>query len=498
VASIIDRLTNVRLEIAVFGQVSSGKSSLLNHILGRDILPVGVNPITAVPTRIVHGQQERVSVTFVTRKTEHHAITELRQFVSEQHNPANVKGVARIVVEIPAATLARGIVFVDTPGLGSLATAGAAETRAYLPQCDVGVLLINAGSTLGPEDVATIQSLYSAGIQPAVLMSKADLLKPADREQALAYIAAKLESELGVELPVYPVSVMAGHEELLDRWFREHVVPLFGERETLARDSIRRKIGVLRESVQAALRSKLEPVATGATAEEIEAADRRLRAAAGELSRVESLCFNKTDAIRNLGGIATRWAAMRLFKAWKSEQPFGVAEMVRSAMTEAAAADASEVSSVLNDAATALAEALGDTARVLGEPDDSARLELERAVREMPHMETSGVNFEMERPAAMLLGRTIATHVIEQRIEKTAGKEIEQACVSYSRVLRTWAHDTIALLASIFDARADRYRAQMERLLGHARAEPQTTANIEEDLRDLEESPAGDMEEERT
>jgi hypothetical protein len=52
-AAIVDRLAESRFEIALFGRVSSGKSSLLNHILGSAALPVGVNPITAVPTRVV-------------------------------------------------------------------------------------------------------------------------------------------------------------------------------------------------------------------------------------------------------------------------------------------------------------------------------------------------------------------------------------------------------------------------------------------------------------
>ncbi len=55
-AMILDRLESKAFEIALFGQVSSGKSSLLNHIVDREILPVGVNPITAVPTRVMFGE----------------------------------------------------------------------------------------------------------------------------------------------------------------------------------------------------------------------------------------------------------------------------------------------------------------------------------------------------------------------------------------------------------------------------------------------------------
>jgi tRNA U34 5-carboxymethylaminomethyl modifying GTPase MnmE/TrmE len=36
------------LSVAVVGRFKAGKSSFLNHFLGRDLLPVGVTPVTAV------------------------------------------------------------------------------------------------------------------------------------------------------------------------------------------------------------------------------------------------------------------------------------------------------------------------------------------------------------------------------------------------------------------------------------------------------------------
>jgi predicted GTPase len=67
---IVERLESNRFEIAVFGRVSSGKSSLLNHILQTTALPVGVNPITAVPTRLIHGGQALLTVSFADRRVE--------------------------------------------------------------------------------------------------------------------------------------------------------------------------------------------------------------------------------------------------------------------------------------------------------------------------------------------------------------------------------------------------------------------------------------------
>ncbi|HUO30634.1 MAG TPA: dynamin family protein, partial [Bryobacteraceae bacterium] len=256
--NIIDRLETDAFEIAIFGRVSSGKSSLLNYIVGQDLLPVGVNPITAVPTRLAYGSEPRATAWFADRNPERFGVEWLAEFVTEQHNPANARHVTRIVVELPAQRLRAGIVYVDTPGLGSLATSGAAETKAYLPRCDLGVVLIDAGSTLTGDDLATIQTLYDAGIPAAVLLSKADLLAPADRDLALQYVAGHIRSDLGFELPVHAISIKEGSSHLLEKWLDAEILPLYDRHAELARQSLNRKIGALRLGVEAALKTRLK------------------------------------------------------------------------------------------------------------------------------------------------------------------------------------------------------------------------------------------------
>ena len=52
------------VEVAVFGRFKAGKSSFLNHLAGREVLPVGVVPLTAVITRLRFGPAERAEVRF--------------------------------------------------------------------------------------------------------------------------------------------------------------------------------------------------------------------------------------------------------------------------------------------------------------------------------------------------------------------------------------------------------------------------------------------------
>jgi hypothetical protein len=54
------RLQALRLEVAVVGEFKRGKSSLINALIGREVLPVGVLPLTAVPTVLEQGEESLV------------------------------------------------------------------------------------------------------------------------------------------------------------------------------------------------------------------------------------------------------------------------------------------------------------------------------------------------------------------------------------------------------------------------------------------------------
>ena len=186
--ALASRLEDDTFEVALFGRVSSGKSSLLNALLGTDVLPVGVNPITAVPTKLRYGKALKAAVAYGDGRNAQISVEELARLVTEQGNPGNLQNIVRAIVEVPSPRLQQGILLVDTPGLGSLAKRGAAETLAYLPSCDLALLLIDAGATLNEEDIGTLRLLYEAGIPALVLLSKSDLLANGDLHRAISYI----------------------------------------------------------------------------------------------------------------------------------------------------------------------------------------------------------------------------------------------------------------------------------------------------------------------
>jgi hypothetical protein len=82
IASLASRLAENHPEVALFGRVNSGKSSFLNALLGTDVLPVGVNPITAVPTKLRYGAELRATVAFGSGRDETVAIEDFRRLIT--------------------------------------------------------------------------------------------------------------------------------------------------------------------------------------------------------------------------------------------------------------------------------------------------------------------------------------------------------------------------------------------------------------------------------
>ncbi len=465
---ILDKLESHSFQIAVFGRVSSGKSSLLNYILGADVLPVGVNPITAVATRIVYGAAPKVKISYVDRKTEETGIGRLREFVSEQHNPGNAKHVTRIVVELPANRLRDGVVFVDTPGLGSLATAGAAETLAYLPQCDLGVVLVDAGSTLTDEDISTVLRLYEAAVPVLVLLSKADLLVPEDRVRSTQYIASQIDSQLGVRVFVHPVSIRESHAQLLDQWFLKEIQRLYAKHRELAQESLRRKIGALRDSVEAALKVQLQLSEKGAKKDNqrLRATEAQLRRAAGKFEDVNSFCLKASDTIRDWGEVAIERAATAVSGRWFSEggKHADVNELVRHSLAETAATRANQIFEKLLEFSRDLSRALVDAANALETKQAPAQDDLPNVVKEMPQFDPGPLQIELQRDFLSVLGQGLTKRRLKSKLEKQIGHAIHEAFQSYGRLLELWIRKTIAELQRRFDSQADTYRAQFERL----------------------------------
>ena len=139
-----ERMAEGRFYVACIGQFKRGKSTLLDALVGERILPVGVLPVAAVPTVIRYGTSRSARVRFRAGPWKAIAPEQLRQYVSEEDNPENMKGVVGVEVLCPNPLLAGGMSFVDTPGLGSVFAGNTAATQAFVPYIDAALVVVGA------------------------------------------------------------------------------------------------------------------------------------------------------------------------------------------------------------------------------------------------------------------------------------------------------------------------------------------------------------------
>jgi len=479
-ATLIERLESTSFEVAVFGRVNSGKSSLLNYILRTTVLPVGVTPVTALPTRVVFGPRPRVVIDFAEGKAAIVEPDQLSSYVTEQANPENARHVSRIQVELPADMLRDGITFVDTPGLGSLARYGEMETLAYLPRCDLGIVLVEATSTLNQEDVLIMNALLRAGVNPMVLLTKADMLSPDERTTVSHYIQAQFRAHLGIDVPVNVISVKGEQAGLCSLWIETALVPGLREHRRLADSSLTRKIGLMCEATEAVLRRRRDQkLSANENSDEQSASVETLLNRA--LATLEKARLERVER-RNVGERILESASAEIADVWRSKSSWSVdaAPVIASLGSREANQIAGAVASDLNQLKKDLDSVLSEAARTIGygyeedslipPPTGMPALDLSTSLKETP----------LRRPRHIILTKGGANRRARRELEARTGPRLQELLERYFRELEAWRQQCLSEMGRSFTAKAGFYRIPSAR--------PSDKSNmdaIENDLRRL-------------
>jgi GTP-binding protein EngB required for normal cell division len=461
---LLDRMKSAAFEVGVFGRVSSGKSSLLNYILQTDVLSIGVTPVTAIPTRISHGPVAEAGIEFAEAQPQIISLSELPEFATEQRNPGNKKHVARIFVKLPSDRLAEGVTFVDTPGLGSLAVAGAEETIAYLPRCDLGIVLIDASAGLTQDDLVVVQALYQAGASAMVLISKADLFSIADRQQMISYVKANPLDQLRVDPPVHAVSVFGADAAMCDRWFESELRPFLAQHQELAITSQKRKIGALREAVMSALERRLqsssEAVTVGTTGLPAQATE-ALRNGDRILERGQGESFFLTRKIvkmeRAIIDIAAQRIASVLIESGHADVGSIFSETLKNLIVEPVTATLR----LIEQTRSALAEAVETAASASGwrAPDELPK------PSGMPMLDVNEISqkIAIEKPRMLsLLGKSVLASKVRRKLESEYDRPLLEFLSLYANRQRRWMEQSINALRNAFNEFSDIHRAHFE------------------------------------
>jgi GTP-binding protein EngB required for normal cell division len=222
------KLAEDRFNLVVLGQFKRGKSSLMNAVIGRELLPTGLLPLTSVVTMLRFGPTERLLLARDESWVEEAPISRLAEYVTERGNPGNVRKIRAAYIDLPLSLLRRGLHFVDTPGIGSSREENTATTYAFLPECDAALLVTSVETPLTELELDFLRTIREHARKVFYVVNKTDLLSAGEREEVLGFIRDGLREVTGSEeVRLFPVSA---REALKAK--------LTGDQERLARSGI--------------------------------------------------------------------------------------------------------------------------------------------------------------------------------------------------------------------------------------------------------------------
>jgi small GTP-binding protein len=215
IEDILHRVETNAFEIAVVGEFKRGKSTLINALLGREILPSDIVPTTATLNRITYGLKDQVKIRFKNGQEDIIAIDQLHQYVTKLTPEAAALSatVQEAVVYYPIPFCQNNVDIIDTPGLSDEATL-TETTMAVLPKVDAAIFVVMAQSPLSDSERFFLESSLLTASLGRILFVVTGIdrcNRPEDVDKVLQSVEARInthvlkgaEEKFGSDSPEY-------------------------------------------------------------------------------------------------------------------------------------------------------------------------------------------------------------------------------------------------------------------------------------------------------
>ncbi|GGM76353.1 isoniazid inducible gene protein IniC [Longimycelium tulufanense] len=190
------RRLSAPLQVAVAGRIKSGKSTLVNALIGRRVARTDVGECTRLVTRFQYGTVDRVEVVFTDGRKQ------VLPFDADGTIPADlgvdIAQVSHLEAYLTNAVL-QELTVIDTPGLGSLDAASVSRTEQLL-----GAARARHADESGSDELDPVSRSAVAGAE-AVLYVVTQAVRADDHQVLAAFTAATASRDAG---PVNAIAVL--------------------------------------------------------------------------------------------------------------------------------------------------------------------------------------------------------------------------------------------------------------------------------------------------
>ncbi|MGQ9569569.1 MAG: dynamin family protein [Thermodesulfovibrionales bacterium] len=232
-----EKIQNNVFNLVVLGQFKRGKTTLINALLGSEILPTAIVPLTSIATILKYGDQLKIKVFFNDGRVKEIEPENLPEYVTEKGNPKNEKDVFEVIITYPSPYLRDGVRLIDTPGVGSVFEHNTDVAYQYLPKSDAALFLLSVDQPVSKAELDFLKDVREYSNKIFFLQNKADYVGEEDLKESIAFSKKIIEECMGYEVKIFPLSAklalngkLNGKPELLNKSYLqefEHILNTF-------------------------------------------------------------------------------------------------------------------------------------------------------------------------------------------------------------------------------------------------------------------------------
>lgn len=205
-------LEKVDMNIVVCGKVKNGKSSLINAIIGRPLLPVCSDVATSQVFKLVHSEKDCFTLVYANGDRKQISFEDLSLYGSQATiDKKGIKDASTSIsyIEVGAKLdfLPNGVSLIDTPGIGSLYPQHTAITRDFVQMADAVLFVMNPTPLEKPE-LDFLKELVRITPNLMFVMTKAEDLESVEQniKRNTVLIKNAIGDKLYREIVILPMS----------------------------------------------------------------------------------------------------------------------------------------------------------------------------------------------------------------------------------------------------------------------------------------------------
>jgi len=212
--SLVRRLMEDAYTVLVLGEVNRGKSTFINALIGRDILPTDVRVCTSRVFRVVHGASDAYRLRFEDGSTRTITLNDLPRYGSQAFELDEVnrgldQAIRWIEIETDVRFLPDGVVLLDTPGLGSMFASHAQIVQRLLPLSDAAIFVLDSDNPITRLELDVLEQILTVTPSVFFIQTKFDQHNDVTWKEQRRRNEAILKQQFGDRLEdarVWPIS----------------------------------------------------------------------------------------------------------------------------------------------------------------------------------------------------------------------------------------------------------------------------------------------------